>query len=1254
MWISNDAIPVPRTRKPMYMTCRDGHPYCVKPGKGYYFHENVWVTSKSLSLLNDKIDRVVVSPNGGASLHLPKITPTFAIHSNKPEPNVTLFPLPSCAQTVNSQEVLSFNVVDPNGTKLLVSTPPQRVGDVSYAMNMQNKVYTNFPSHVRGLSVSESGKIIAVSVDDSLWIWQQLPEQPTGIGWWTDLTADKRFGINIQTNHPYSQQGQVYHGFMRERQTFTLHPAISPNLPANTAISYQDLALFDNPDEGKGVVCLTAVMPPSKPFDTLYLFVSICKFCDFVPVFERAEVTLPIVEGPGGPCIFWSLCCRIAVVAVSRSLVIITRELRVIKIIPLESVFADPNAMVASVAWSCSGQFFVVTSTQGEISAITRSGKSMRHSICSLEPFDSQKQVPLIACGDTKDPLLFTIYTRERMKLLKFNNDMIAQTIENLMSLHFPFGNVADFYDPAVDAIRNIDFSKIENFTRLIYLTDLFRIFPYMSPLRYTLIQIFDAETSRMLDEGRDLYAFLFSRCIFRLADHKIPIYDIVKERLGGSSNQRDRILSKIMDDEENLKDWVVTHNYGTTNIIMYDKSHDEQYEDDEDTLSKPDAKRSADLPLITKRIRKLLFEGSFSDINELDVDMRVVLELMLSIGRVDRAVVVARHQSIASDPLSLYKRIVALYPDNPEIIFRSLIYCITVATPDENEIRATCIKTLLNILKQRVSESMPTATKPSVPSLSALCMIEESLEIIVPSSQKDLSDFAVILAIAFCAADFKNIVAFINGRSKVIPESLKGPIRELFGIVWFIRWRQTAISETARVRHANDATLRLLAFPEFVNIKAAMNQINQVGPRAFSPDAFALYIDGKRNFEDDPLFPQYMAECTNRIRQGSLRNVQDAVVRIGEKNMKELPKSNLLLATVVSHMIPWLRCGIPRALSGFECGEVIPSELLDIEDFTIPARAAQNMVIETKPIVNEAAEQIEEESSDDSDIPVMEPPRPLQEESIHESTSGEVHLPPKEESVSLSSVSDDSRKRRHHHHHSRPKPEKKHKKSKPVETPKIRLLSLDPNASSPYSQYIPPPPQYMPRPMPQQRPMQFGNIWDIDPSQWRKPERKPEKMQKEVQAEQQPKFVFVSSKRDTIPEPELSMSSSISSIEFAETKHEPIRPQDPFPLDDELNARISRALNDFDQTPKQIPERPKYYRPPVVLANQPPTTAVPQIQIPQQAQPAKGKDESLSDDLPEFQPAVRSMKKNKVIGVTDNSSKPKRVLVLKEITDEK
>lgn len=1248
MWLSSQPYPVPRTRKPMYIVSKNGVLFCIKPGKGYVYQENSWVIEKSLNMLHHKIDRVVVSPNGTTSLHLPKVSPLFALHENKPNSNVTTFPLPA-GNIQTLQEKTTDYGYDPDGTKLLISRPHNRVDDLPYIFNLQNKPITDFPAHVFGLACSENGKIMAVSVDQSVWIWQQLPEQPNGIGWWMDLTADQRFGININANHYLTQQGRAYHGFMKPRQSFTLHPAIAPTLPSNSAVSYQDLALFDNPDEGRGVVCLTAVLPPSRPFDTLYLFVSICKFkYSYTPTFERAEIHLPIMEGPGGPCIFWSLCCRIAVVAVSRSVIILTRELRVIKIIPIDEIFAQKNSMVANVAWSCTGQFFVITSTLGEVCAITRSGKNMHHQMCDLAPFQTGKDVPLMLTGDSKDPSIFVIYTREKFRVLKINTGLIPQTIENLMSLHFPFGNVAELYDPAVASIRECGYARIENFVRLIYLTDLFRIFPLFSPLRYLLITIFDEVTTKLLEDGEDLYAFLFARCIFRLADHKVPIYDIVVERLEFSEKQRDKILGWIMRSEGDKKDWVVSIDHTPSNILYYGMKDDDE---EKLVMSKPEARRNADLVLITKKIKKLVFEGQYNDLNEVDVDMRIILELMIMLGRIDRAIVVARHRSIASDPLNLFNRIIALFPDCPELIFRALIYCLQLASPDDDVMRGNCIKALLNILKAAVAGSMPTSSRPRVAPLSKLCMIEESLEVIAPLTKEDLKDFAVIATLAFCAADYKNISLFINGRSKLIPEAIRKPLKELFGLIWFIRWRQEAIKHTSKLKHANDATLRLLAFPEFVNTKVAMAQIKAAREDVFSPDVFALYTYGSRDFEDDPMFPSYMAECSNRLREGQLKDAMDRAIKLGDKQQSDLPKSQLLLAVLVSDMVPWLRCGIPRALSKFKCGENIPNELLEFEEFSIPPLAPRKMQIETKPLVDEGAQ---EEESEDSDIPVNDN-EPLPEMPVKEETdSGEFKMEKSSTSSTISEVAPPPKRHHRKREKEKPKPKPKIKAKKPKksapEPPRVRLLSLDPNAGQRH-QYVAPPPQYA-QP---QRPMRFGNVWDIDPSAWQN--KKPQPTQTPVQPPppqpQEPKYVFVQSHRqDQFPIEIEKSTSSLSDFEFTATTHRPMPYADQFPLDEELNKKVARALGDYDNLPEpgNLGGRPQYQRKPVQLSNQPPDDDIIRIKKPQETFKDK-KDESSEMSGPDFRPTLRNIQDNRIVAVTDNEKKDKRKLVLREIT---
>jgi hypothetical protein len=315
---------------------------------------------------------------------------------------------------------------------MLMTTPVNRVPDVPFVLGQQNRAASLLPSRVRGLATSENGQAIAMAVDDQLWIWQQYAEEVKGIGFWTDLTLNRHLGVGVQANHPSTQSTRPVHGMMRPRQTFTLMTVLAPNLPQNSAVSYQDLCMFDNPDEGRGICCLTVLLPPCKPFDTLYLFNSICVFKGVNPTFQRADLTLDIVEGGGGPCVWWSLDCRLAVIAVSKSLVIVARFLRLVARMPLKDVFAGDELFVSSVAWSCCGRFFVITSTTGKISAVTRSGVSMRHALCSLAPF-GDKPGYLMATGDAKDPATFVIYSKDKFRSLRIDPSLVRSSLRALM-----------------------------------------------------------------------------------------------------------------------------------------------------------------------------------------------------------------------------------------------------------------------------------------------------------------------------------------------------------------------------------------------------------------------------------------------------------------------------------------------------------------------------------------------------------------------------------------------------------------------------------------------------------------------------------------------------------------------------------------------------------------------------------------------------------------------------------------------------
>ena len=54
----------------------------------------------------------------------------------------------------------------------------------------------------------------------------------------------------------------------------------------------------------------------------------------------------------------------------------------------MENVFESQNTSLKDIDWSSNSQFFILTSTTGDIGAIKRSGKSLKHCICDLSHSD--------------------------------------------------------------------------------------------------------------------------------------------------------------------------------------------------------------------------------------------------------------------------------------------------------------------------------------------------------------------------------------------------------------------------------------------------------------------------------------------------------------------------------------------------------------------------------------------------------------------------------------------------------------------------------------------------------------------------------------------------------------------------------------------------------------------------------------------------------------------------------------------------
>lgn len=82
----------------------------------------------------------------------------------------------------------------------------------------------------------------------------------------------------------------------------------------------------------------------------------------------------------------------------------------------------------------------MITSTSGFISAVSRDGIPLSHSVCNLEEFNKNRQ-PLFVSADFKSPNLFYIYSQTQMRVLDMHRIEVPTTLPGLLSLDFPFGS---------------------------------------------------------------------------------------------------------------------------------------------------------------------------------------------------------------------------------------------------------------------------------------------------------------------------------------------------------------------------------------------------------------------------------------------------------------------------------------------------------------------------------------------------------------------------------------------------------------------------------------------------------------------------------------------------------------------------------------------------------------------------------------------------------------------------------------------
>ncbi|EAX96215.1 hypothetical protein TVAG_227100 [Trichomonas vaginalis G3] len=1032
-WSLNAPTAVPRSKKSFSIVSRKGVPVFIKPGKMYVYTNDGWQVDRTLATLHHKIASCYISQTGKYVVHLPKLTPLLAIHDTKSPPTLLNIPCPAYEPEQKEDAKLQTKIA-PDGTSLLVANPFAQVKDVTYIFNGQNKPITDFATLVKQFVISDSGKIAAILLEDNIWVWQQLEEQYRCVGFWTNLNAEQHFpgGFHMAQENPIT--------------------------------IFKSLAVFDNPDEGKGACFITAVLPPSKPWDTIYLFNSICNFnYGYQPKFSRQSITLPVTEGKATPRLWWSPCCRILVVAIAKNLVMLTRDLEMIAIIPLIDIFKSDDSEVAWLAWSTNLQFFVVTTYTGLIGAITRHGKSLKHKICHMSPFDDEKSAPLGCYCDSDLGNVFIIYSRTKFRHFTIREQLFEHNIENIISMPFPNRLACKYHKTALELIRNIEKDEsIEDFCKLIYFADVFRLFYFKSPLRYEILEVIKSVCDSFLKSGKnDALCFFIIRAALKITNETFPALDDVMKMLSTSSNPRDRLLLRILDEEVSRRDWCIKSIANVKEITFYDNS--EEGTAGAATMAPPHHNRDVDVIKVIKFINGLLFKREFdATLDDVDIDLNVILEMLIELGRFDRALHIARHPSIESGVPNVFARVISLHPTNAASLYKTMLMCIELDHNQEDDIRALCLNALLNIMRQRIADTAPNYRDKDEIAVSDLCMAEEALELPIPENINECQDFGVVSALAFCATGFQNASYFFNGRSVMIPSVLRGPTRELFRLLWFIRWRHNAFQESIVKGHPGDAALRLLEFPEFINVEQSRAMIEQMfenDNNLFSPDVYEHYITDKdKDFELDPDFVDFACEFAARLTQKDLTDVSIAVLGFIARE-EDIPHSTILLAAVVSHLLPWLRTAIPLAMTGFDMPMVVPNSLLEIEDFSFPRykpkltmpspeeKKKPDVVIQSVEVLDEtpisAESMADYNSSDDDEFkpPPMDLPLAKPGPGGDYLSEGEEDLRPKKEKVKKEKSESEKKKKKKSKH----KPEVKKVQR---DRPRLRLIDVDPDAA--------------------------------------------------------------------------------------------------------------------------------------------------------------------------------------------------------------
>lgn len=1211
MWACEAPVSLPRTKKSFSIVSNNQKPTLVKPGKMMTLNNQSWDECKAISNLHKKIYSLATSPNGNHILELPKTTPLLVTHESNNSTKILYIPLPTISPD-NEENSRYRTCLIPEGDTILISNPFTQYSDMTYITRGQKKCVSDFVTSIETYAIADTGKILAVIIKNNIWIWQQIPDQFKGVGFWINLSEDQHFPVGLHTQDP------------------------------NSPLIYKNIGVFDNPDEGRGCCFVTTVLPPSKPYDTIYIFNSICNFNNTCkPKFGKVSVTLPVLNGHSPPKLWWSPCCRILTVAVAKTLIMLTRDLDIISVLPLNEIFRTDDTEVAMIAWSSNLQLFVVTSMTGLIGAVTRSGKSLKHKVCHLKAF-SEQQSPLGCNCDSVMPNVFCIYSRKHLRYLKIERSIFSHGIENIVSLPFPMKEISKLYPNVLDTIESLEHNiKPIDIVKLLYYSEIHHLFDYHSPLRYHVLKILENASKVLLDSGEhDVLTFFLVRGILRVTYVCIPAYDEIMNLLGNSILKRDQILLRIMEEEKNKNDWIVRKLDENNIIQMYDPTEEDFAEMVE--FIPPNNNREADLQNVTHYTRNLLFDRDFDEYEECTIDISVIFDLLLELGKYDKALSLIKHPSIEADPVNVFKKILSTHAEDPLSIYRAMTLCLEKSSQHEIEIRTLCVKALLNLMKQKIADTTPSYSNKDEMAISELCMLEETIDLPVPQTVDECRDFGVIVSLAMCASEFKNLSYFYNGKSKNIPSELREQVREIFRMLWFVRWRHNAFQEAILTQLPGDCALRLLEFPEFIDTEKSLNMIKQCDITMFSEDVYQFYVIDKKSFEMDNEFIAFACEAAARITHSALERVSSAALELANNVDVDAPNSNILLTTVVSHMIPWVRTGILRKMVDLSCPEIIPNVLSEFEIFNFPPRPVPPPKIE--PIDESDMLFAEEPIIDENELNSFEEEE-HQEVEIRPVKQSELPFPEPRPDGELSEGEEDPKKG------SKVKPENKKRKSKKKslrkerekrKRPHLRLINVDdPEPETKFPHLVPSfdPPNLQPYPMlnPNVSPdfhfqdssykpvlppflnamhseihqpgQLFGPIWDIDPSLFERPYPKgipnipmcPPSPDEPIKIVNEPKLIIAEKKKNygfspptkgrverissgshhKEEPPFLYETSSLISDVPCDKNYGFNHETDPFKFDEDLRKRVDNLLNNpIDIYAPPLKPRPVYRGP--------------------------------------------------------------------------